>query len=34
MRDFIFISTVVTYPLVFSVRADSRFRASTSSSAT
>ncbi len=26
MRDFSFISTVVTYPLVFSVRADSRFR--------
>ena len=26
MRDFTFISTVVTYPLVFSVRADSRFR--------
>jgi len=26
MRDFIFISTVVTYPLVFSVRADSRFK--------
>jgi tripartite-type tricarboxylate transporter receptor subunit TctC len=25
-RDFSFISTVVTYPLVFSVRADSRFR--------
>ena len=26
MRDFTFISTVVTYPLVFSVRADSRFK--------
>jgi len=26
LRDFTFISTVVTYPLVFSVRADSRFR--------
>jgi tripartite-type tricarboxylate transporter receptor subunit TctC len=26
LRDFSFISTVVTYPLVFSVRADSRFR--------
>ncbi len=25
-RDFSFISTIVTYPLVFSVRADSRFR--------
>ncbi|HKW36980.1 MAG TPA: tripartite tricarboxylate transporter substrate binding protein [Burkholderiales bacterium] len=26
LRDFSFVSTVVTYPLVFSVRADSRFR--------
>jgi tripartite-type tricarboxylate transporter receptor subunit TctC len=26
LRDFSFISTIVTYPLVFSVRADSRFR--------
>jgi tripartite-type tricarboxylate transporter receptor subunit TctC len=26
LRDFTFISTVVTYPLVFSVRTDSRFR--------
>jgi tripartite-type tricarboxylate transporter receptor subunit TctC len=26
LRDFTFISTVVTYPLVFSVRADSRFK--------
>ena len=26
LRDFSFISTVVTYPLVFSVRSDSRFR--------
>ena len=26
LRDFTFISTVVSYPLVFSVRADSRFR--------
>src|SRR5262249_7229429 len=26
LRDFAFISTVVTYPLVFSVRADSRFK--------
>ena len=26
LRDFTFVSTVVTYPLVFSVRADSRFK--------
>src|SRR5258708_10075232 len=26
VRDFSFISTLVTYPLVFSVRSDSRFR--------
>jgi tripartite-type tricarboxylate transporter receptor subunit TctC len=26
LRDFSFVSTIVTYPLVFSVRADSRFR--------
>src|SRR2546425_1536814 len=26
LRDFSFISTIVTYPLVFSVRSDSRFR--------